>query len=115
MFRVFLIGLVFWIAGTVVIRLAGELLLRHVIVLYLISFVAMALVARLVFRLCKIPRDDWPKAVTLLALPTLVLDAFTAAYFASVFPNIEAGAAGAFGGWMLICCGGAVAGSWLKA
>jgi hypothetical protein len=115
MFRVFLIGIVFWLVGTVVIRLIGEELLRHVVVLYLISFVAMAFVARLIFRLVNVPRDDWPKAVTLLALPTLVLDAFTAAYFASVFPSVGAGAAGAFGGWMLICCGGAVAGSWLKA
>lgn len=107
MFRVFLIGVVFWLAGTVVIRLAGEPLLRHPLPLYAVSFAAMAVVARVLFGALKVPRSEWPKAVTLLALPTLLLDPFVALYLLQSEP--------AFGGWMLICCGGAVAGSWLRA
>ncbi|HEV7922256.1 MAG TPA: hypothetical protein VGR02_15835 [Thermoanaerobaculia bacterium] len=110
MFRVFAIGVGFWLGGTVLVRLVGAPLLRHPLPLYAVSFVAMALVARLLFRALQVPRAEWPKAVTLLALPTLVLDAFTALHLA----NSEPAMAGAFGGWMLICCGGAVVGSWLR-
>jgi hypothetical protein len=47
-------------------------------------------------------------------LPTLLLDPFSCAFFHTVFPNLDPGAAGAFGGWMLIFCAGAVAGVWVK-
>jgi hypothetical protein len=110
MFRAFLVGIAFWIAGSALVWLLGAPLLRHPLPLYAASFVAMGVVARLVFRALKLPKGDWPKAVTLLALPTLVLDAFTALYLAQAQPAV----AGAFGGWMLICCGGAVVGSWLR-
>jgi hypothetical protein len=110
MFKTLLIGIAFWVVGTVVVGLAGAPLLRHPLPLYAVSFVAMALVARLVFRALGLPPAEWPKAVTLLALPTLILDPFTALYLAGSQPAM----AGAFGGWMLICCGGAMAGSWLR-
>lgn len=110
MFKTLLIGIAFWVVGTVVVALAGETLLRRAAPLYVMSFVAMALVARLLFRALELPRADWPKAVTLLALPTLLLDPFTALYLAGSDPAM----AGAFGGWMLICCAGAVVGSWLR-
>jgi tryptophan-rich sensory protein len=111
MFRVFLTGVVFWLVGTVIVLLTGALLLQHPLPVYAASFVTMGLVARLVFRAFRLPAAEWPKAVTLLALPTLTLDAFMALYLAQRDPVMAA----AFGGWMLICCGGAVAGSWLRA
>ena len=48
-------------------------------------------------------------AVIALLLPTLSLDAFSAAFFPAVFPNLPASGAGVFGGWMLICCAGGFA------
>jgi len=39
-----------------------------------------------------------------------VLDTFSAAFFATVYPNIPPEAAGLFGGWILCCCGGALLG-----
>jgi hypothetical protein len=48
-------------------------------------------------------------------LPTLLLDPFSCAFFTVIFPNVEPGAAGVLGGWMLIFCAGAVVGVWLKA
>jgi hypothetical protein len=49
-----------------------------------------------------------------LILPTLILDPFSCAFFTTMFPNLDPGAAGAFGGWVLISCGGGVAGVWRK-
>jgi len=112
--QVLLIGVAFWVAGTLVLRFAGQRLLlpgrlAATLVLYAASFAAMALVALLLFRRLRV---DAVEGVTLLALPTLVLDPFTCLFFASLFPNVAPAAAGLFGGWMLICCGGAVAGAW---
>jgi len=112
--RPLLAGLLLWLAGAVGIRLAGEHLLHPdrpliTILLYAISFAAMAfLVPRILSG-----SSDRRAAVTLLMLPTLTLDALACAFFTTVFPNVAPAAAGLFGGWMLICCGGAVAGVWL--
>jgi hypothetical protein len=112
-------GLLIWITGSVAIRLAGHRLLMpgHItqtIGLYLASFVLMALLVPRICRRLGFERDLWPKAATLLILPTLILDPFSCAFFTAVFPNLDPAAAGAFGGWMLICCGGGVAGVWRK-
>lgn len=118
--RMVVIGILLWGAGTVGIRLAGQHLLQpqavaRTVILYVVSFVLMALLARRIFRGMGLQKESWPRAATLLALPTLVLDPFSSAFFTTVFPNVDAAAAGVFGGWMLICCGGAVAGAWVGA
>jgi hypothetical protein len=109
--RVLLVGLLFWIVGTVTIRVIGQHLLQpeRALLLYLASFVLMALVTLRLFRGMRV---DAVEGVTLLALPTLILDPLACLFFASLFPNVAPAAAGLFGGWMLICCGGAVAGAW---
>jgi hypothetical protein len=115
--RVLLAGIAFWITGTVLIRVIGRRLLAPSLALplYLASFVAMFLLALRLFRWLRV---DAIEGVTLLALPTLVFDPFSCLFFASLFPNVApsaadtASAAGIFGGWMLICCAGAVAGAW---
>jgi len=71
--------------------------------------VAMFVLGLRLFRALSV---DAIEGVTLLALPTLLFDPFSCLYFAALFPNVAAPAAGIFGGWMLICCGGAVAGAW---
>jgi hypothetical protein len=107
-------GIAFWLAGTAVIRLFGQHLLRPgsvALVLYAASFAAMALVVPWLLHLL---RAEPVEGVTLLALPTLLFDPFSCLFFASLFPNVAPAAAGIFGGWMLICCGGAVVGAWAK-
>jgi len=110
--RFLAIGLALWLAGTVLLRLAPGRLLRPdrtlaIVALYGVSFLLMFVLIR--WRL--LPRLDSREAalaVIGLVLPTLVLDAFSSAFFPAVFPNFATGAAGIFGGWMLICCGGAL-------
>jgi hypothetical protein len=115
-----IIGLVLWVAGTIGIRLAGQHMLHPhnvagTVLLYVFSFVLMGLLARRIFSRVGLDKESWPRAATLLALPTLLLDPFSSAFFTTVFPNVDPAAAGVFGGWMLICCAGAVAGAWVKA
>jgi len=109
-----LYGIGLWIAGTVALRAFGQRLLHPdrwaaILILFAVSFLLMALLVR---RLCakfQLPRDKWPAGAISLALPTLLLDPFSSAFFPSVFPNISPSAAGLFGGWMLCCCAGAMA------
>jgi len=117
--RSLLIGTLLWITGTIAIRLGGHHLLQasrasHTIILYGVSFVLMAWLLRRICRRLGLEKDSWPRAATLVMLPTLLLDPFSCIFFTTVFPNLDPKAAGAFGGWMLICCAGAVAGVWVK-
>jgi len=113
--RVFAIGLLFWAAGTFLIRFGGRGLLRpgqalSTLALYAASFVLMGVLIPRICRRLKLEPNAWFEATALLCLPTLVLDPFSALFFPRVFPNLDPAAAGAFGGWMLVCCGGAFAG-----
>ena len=115
--RILRIGVLLWLVGTVAIRLAGQRLLHSgrpyaTLILYLISFLLMALLAPRIFRRVGVQKDSWPAAATLLMLPTLLLDPFSCIFFTTIFSNVEPGAAGVFGGWMLICCAGVVVGIW---
>ena len=111
--RLFLYGLVIWAAATLALRIAGQYFLRPgdtggTLLLFAISFPAMAFLAR---RLCAGPAGG-----IALALPTLLLDPFSSAFFTVVFPNMSPQVAGVFGGWMLWCCAGALIGaSWRRA
>lgn len=112
--RVLVLGFVLWGAGTVLLRVAGHIVFPSntagTLILYAISFALFAFGVPWLFARLRIERQAWLPAALLLMLPTLILDPFTCALFPTVFPNMAASAAGAFGGWMLICCGGTAAG-----
>src|SRR5580698_10983315 len=115
--RTLLAGILIWTGGTVGVRLSGHRLLQpghaaQTVCLYLISFLMMAFLVPRICRRIGFERDSWPAAATLLILPTLVLDPFSCAFFTTIFPNLDPASAGAFGGWMLICCGGGIVGVW---
>ena len=111
--RLLMTGLAIWAAATIVLRIAGQYMLRPpawraTLILFVVSFPAMAWVAR---QLCAgLKREDWPVGAISLVLPTLLLDPFSSAFFPVVFPNIAPRMAGVFGGWMLWCCAGAFTG-----
>jgi hypothetical protein len=116
--RLFVYGLAIWIVATVALRLGGQYLLypsgwKSTVVLFIVSFVLMALLVR---RLCdRLPREQWLRGALSVALPTLVLDPFSSAFFPAVFPNMAPVMAGVFGGWMLCCCAGAFVGASIHA
>jgi hypothetical protein len=80
------------------------------LILFVVSFPLMAWVVR---RLCQracLPREQWVAGAVSIALPSLLLDPFSCAFFPVVFPNIAPEVAGVFGGWVLWCCAGAIVG-----
>src|SRR5580692_3406805 len=113
--RLFFYGFAIWIAATIALRIAGQHMLRPgvwkgTLILFAISFPLMAwLVRRLGQRLAPRP-EPWPSGAISIALPTLLLDPFSSAFFPVVFPNMSPEVAGVFGGWMLWCCAGALIG-----
>lgn len=113
--RLFLYGFAIWLSATVVLRIAGGHLLRPgdwrtTLVLFVVSFPLMAWIVRRLCRRFETREEEWPRGAISVALPTLLLDPFSSAFFPVVFPNMDPAAAGVFGGWMLWCCAGAMAG-----
>lgn len=108
-------GFGMWVIGTVAIRLAGGGLLRtgatgRICVLYAASFLLMAWATPRICRAMGIERGRWFEGACGLMLPTLLLDPWACVFFGAAYPNLAAGAAGLFGGWMLVFCAGAIAG-----
>ena len=108
-------GVVGWIVATAALRVGGQHILRSsewkgIVVLYLVSFILMAALARRLFLTLRINREQVLGAAVSLLLPTLLLDPFSSAFFRVAFPNMAPEVAGAFGGWMLISCAGALVG-----
>jgi len=110
-----LIGLAVWTVATLALRLAGPSALQpgnwiRTLLLFALSFAATACFVRRLCRRFHLRREDWPAGAVSVLLPTLLLDPFSSAFFPQVFPNLAPEAAGLFGGWMLICCAGALVG-----
>jgi Family of unknown function (DUF5367) len=113
--RLFACGLAAWAGATLVLRMAGQRVLHPddrigTVVLFAVSFPLMAWLVRRLCRRFQLARDQWPAGAVSLVLPTLLLDPFSSAFFPAVFPNMAPEMAGVFGGWMLWCCAGALAG-----
>jgi|SRR5580698_1911128 hypothetical protein len=114
--RLFLYGLGIWVGASLALRIAGQHVLRPgdwkgTLVLFALSSPFMAWLAR---RLCgrfEPQVERWPAGAISFALPTLLLDPFSSAFFPAVFPNMAPEVAGVFGGWMLWCCAGALIGA----
>jgi hypothetical protein len=115
----FLCGLAIWMAATIALRFFGQRLLHPgnwtgTLILFAVSFPAMAWLVRRLCRRYRLPAEQWPAGAISIALPTLLLDPFSSAFFPFVFPNMAPEMAGVFGGWMLWCCAGALLGATLR-
>src|ERR1700733_14138796 len=113
--RILIFGFVIWLVASIILRFAGQYVFHPespaaIAMLLIASFPLMALVARRICADAHLPREQWPAAAIFLLLPSLILDTFSATFFATVYPNIPPQAAGLFGGWILCCCGGALLG-----
>jgi len=113
--RLCLYGLGIWTVGTLALRLGGEHILHPgnwlgTLLLFAISFPATAWLVRRLCRRFQPRQQNWLGGAVSILLPTLLLDPFSSAFFPIVFPNMPPEAAGLFGGWMLWCCAGALAG-----
>jgi hypothetical protein len=114
--RLFLYGLGIWLGATIGLRLAGQYMLRPsdwegTLILFAVSFPLMAWLVRHLCGRFHLPPEQWSAGAISIAMPTLLLDPFSSAFFPVVFPNMAPDVAGAFGGWMLWCCAGALIGA----
>ena len=105
--RLALTGFAIWAGATIALRLAGQVMFRrldalNVIVLLAVSLVVMIWVARQLLPASGTVGDRAASAIALVS-PGMLLDAASAIWFQSVFPNIRGDAAGVFGGWLLFC------------
>ena len=112
----FFSGLGIWIGATLALRIAGQHILhpgdwKGTLILFAASFPLMAWLVRRLCRRFRLPPEEWPAGAILIALPTLLLDPFSSAFFPVIFPNMAPDVAGVFGGWMLCCCAGAMVGA----
>src|SRR5262249_29907779 len=106
-------GLVIWTAATIALRVAGQHVLRPgrwtaTLITFLLVFPVMAWIVRRLCRKTHLPPDRWLGGAVSLALPTLLLDPFSSAFFPVVFPNMAPEMAGVFGGLLPWGCAGPV-------
>jgi Family of unknown function (DUF5367) len=109
-------GLLIWFAATIALRLAGQHLLRPndlrgTLILFAVSFPLMAWLVRRLSIGVHLPREQFLAGAVSVALPTLLLDPFSCVFFSVLYPNMAPQVAGAFGGWLLWCCAGAIVGA----
>lgn len=109
-------GSVLWLLATLALRAEGQWILsdRHwlrILLLFTVSFFAMFYLIRRACIGAHLPPGEWLAAGLSLVFPTLLLDAFSSAFFPVVFPNVAPENAGVFGGWMLVCCAGGLLGT----
>lgn len=112
--RALALGFLLWLVATAALRFAPAGLLSPdrpavILSLYAGSFVLLFVSIRR-FVAPAANSADALRAGVALFLPTLILDALASAFFPMAYPNFAATAAGVFGGWMMICCGGGLAG-----
>src|SRR3979490_1144590 len=113
--RLFLCGLGIWLGATLALRVAGQRFLhpadwRGTLILFAFSFPLMAWLVRRLCRRFQLPPEQWIACALSVALPTMLLDPFCTASFPLGFPSLAPGVAGVFGGWILLCCAGALMG-----
>lgn len=113
--RLFLYGLAIWLGATIALRMAGQHVLhpdnwKGTLTLFAVSFPLMAWIVRRLCSRSQLRPEEWPAGAISIALPTLLLDPFSSAFFPAVFPNMAPEVTGVFGGWMLWCCAGALLG-----
>jgi hypothetical protein len=117
--RLLVAGLVFWVVGTLALRLLGQHVFvpddaPRLVVVFLIGFLACGGIVRTLCRRFGVALDQWPGAASAVVLPTLLLDPVSTMWFTSVFPNIDAAMAPVFAAWILACCAGGVLGASLR-
>src|SRR5215471_925117 len=103
-----LVGFAIWFVATIALRLAGQWVIHpgtalDVAILLAVSGVLMYRLPRVLFKLMRIAPADYALGAIVLVAPGMLLDTISAIWFARVFPNIAAEAAGLFGGWLLFC------------
>ena len=106
--RILFVGFGIWLIATIALRLGGQRLFdtdttSMKVVLLVVSAPLMFALPRRLFKVFSIAPADRAMGGIVLVAPGMFLDAVSAMWFSSVFPNIRPDAGGLFGGWLLFC------------
>jgi hypothetical protein len=104
--RAMAIGFVLWLINAAVFRFAGQyFFLPGAAPPYLLFVIVAALGAAITFLMLRLLREapgDEGEAAVAVAFPSLLLNALLTHEFAMIFPNLDAGLDGVFGGLAMI-------------
>lgn len=104
--RAMAIGFVLWLINAAIFRFAGQyFFLPGVAPPYLLFAIVAALGAALTFVILRFLREapgDEGEAAVGVAFPSLLLNALLTHEFAMIFPNLDAGLDGVYGGLAMI-------------
>lgn len=101
------LGFSVWLLATVIFRLAGHVFfldddLAMLSLLWIVTIVAMFLLAQALFRWRRLTRAQQFEAAALMVISGMILDAIVIEGYSQIFPNMSADSAGSFGAWLLI-------------
>src|SRR5215216_6502231 len=108
LFCFLLYGREIWVGASVVLRGAGQHLLRpgdctRTLIPFVVSFSITSCIVRGRCSRFQLRRERWLASAVSLLLPTHLLYPFSDAFFPEVLPNIATEITGVFGGRMLWC------------
>lgn len=101
-----LIGIAFWVGGTILYRYRGHQLFEGSDLGYWINFVLTPVVTTaiciLILKWRDVPRADWGSAALLLALPGMFGETALLSRFAAFMPRMRPESAGRYGAFLFV-------------
>lgn len=99
-----LIGLVFWVAGTLYYERRGTLIFETTSLRYWVNFaltpVVIAGICILILHWFQIPATLWSSATLLIAIPGMVGEAVLLTHFTALMPRMQKASAGKYGAFL---------------
>ncbi len=113
------VGFSVWLLATVIFRLAGHVFfldddLAILSLLWIVTIVAMFLLAQALFRWRRLTRAQQFEAAALMVISGMILDAIVIEGYSQIFPNMSADSAGSFGAWLLIAYASALLAAFVR-
>lgn len=113
------LGFSVWLLATVIFRLAGHVFfldddLAILSLLWIVTIVAMFLLAQALFRWRRLTRAQQFEAAALMVISGMILDAIVIEGYSQIFPNMSADSAGSFGAWLLIAYASALLAAFVR-
>lgn len=99
-----LVGVAFWLLGTVLYRARGQAIFETTSLRYWLNFVLTPLISTIfcvaLFRWLGIPATQWPSAALLIAIPGMIGEAILLSNFSRWMPRMQPATAGSYGGFL---------------
>jgi hypothetical protein len=99
-----LLGLIIWVAGTILYAYSGPVILETTSIRYWWAFatspVFSAILCIVILRRRRIPAAHWASAMLLLAIPGMLGEAVVLSNFSTFMPKLHAASGGPYGAFL---------------